>query len=313
MNRFIFVIFTIFLFFFMLSTPDLVFKGAQDGLMLWFYTVLPTLLPFLVIINVMLKTNIVCHISRFLHPFFGPLLHVSQNGCFAVLAGFLCGYPMGAKVTADLVKQKRISLSEGSYLLSFCNNTSPGFMVSFVICHTIGKPSLVVPSMLIFLCVPLLLSFLFRHIYSIKKENPFMVSSGFPSDTNQFSLTVIDDSIMDGFETITKVGGYIILFSVLLTLADALPVSSHWWTQGILPFLEITNGVTMIGHGNLSFPVKYAFIMGLCAFGGFCSAAQTQCMLSGSGLKTLPYIMEKLAAALATSFLSYGYIITMFP
>ena len=45
----------------------------------------------------------------------GKVFGTSQNGAFAVLCGFLCGYPMGAKVTADLTfredhkRRRRIS------------------------------------------------------------------------------------------------------------------------------------------------------------------------------------------------------------
>jgi len=48
--------------------------------------------------------------------------------------------------------------------------------------------------------------------------------------------------------------------------------------------------------------------MGLCTFGGLCAAAQTSGMLTGSGLRILPYIIEKLAAAVAASLLAYFYI-----
>src|SRR5699024_9753470 len=108
LKRYFFVIITIFLFIFMLLFPQPVFNCAIKGLLLWFQTVLPSLLPFLIIVNLLLQTNVIRHISRFLYPIFGPALGIGRNGCFAVLAGFLCGYPMGAKVTADLVELGKI-------------------------------------------------------------------------------------------------------------------------------------------------------------------------------------------------------------
>lgn len=58
----------------------------------------------------------------------------------------------------------------------------------------------------------------------------------------------------------------------------------------------------------LPFSLRYACIMGLCAFGGFCAGAQTNGMLNGSGLKITPYIAEKLAAGAAASLMAYLYI-----
>ena len=306
MKRYFFTIFTIVFFALMLFFPNEVFQGASSGLLLWFQTVLPTLLPFLILVNIMQKTSLIRQVSRLVYPALGPLFSVSTEGCFAVLTGFLCGYPVGAKVTSDLVRDGRISRQEGAYLLSFCNNTSPGFLAGFVVCQTIRDPSLVLGTMIVFFAVPILFSFLFRKIYSPKsvgwKSQPLIRTQRI------VSLDLFDTSIMNGFETITKIGGYIIVFSVLLELTKMLPLADTLAGQIGLSFLEITNGVVILETLPFSSAVRYALIMGLCTFGGLCAAAQTSGMLTGSGLRILPYIIEKLAAAVAASLLAYFYI-----
>lgn len=305
MKRYFFAFFTIFFFCVMLIFPDTVFLGASKGLLLWFQTVLPTLLPFLILVNIMQKTDLVCQVSGIIHPLSGPLFHISREGSFAVLTGFLCGYPMGAKVTSDLIRDKKITINEGKYLLSFCNNTSPGFVAGFVVCQTIQDPALLLPSMIILFCISIVLSFIFRRIYKIEKKSHNI--SYKINRKKTVSLAVFDQSIMDSFETITKIGGYIIIFSVLTELAAGFPISHSLAGNLILPFLEITNGVVMLETLPVSFEIRYALIMGLCAFGGLCAAAQTNGMIQGSGLKMIPYIIEKLVAAMATSLLAYLY------
>ena len=109
---------------------------------------------------------------------------------------------------------------------------------------------------------------------------------------------------MDSFEAIVKVGGYIIVFSVLLSLLDMLPVSQNLFLL-TAPSLEMTNGILLLKK-NLQDPlICYPAVIGLTSFGGFCSAAQTRCMLDGTGLKIGPYIIEKLAAALAASLMAF--------
>ena len=123
----------------MLSFPQTVFAGASYGLLLWFRHVLPTLLPYMVLINILIRTpalHWICHITS---PFLCPLLGTSYYGTFAVLTGFLCGYPMGAKTASDLLDAQKISRSEASYLLSFCNNTSPAFILSYVVIQNLKK------------------------------------------------------------------------------------------------------------------------------------------------------------------------------
>ena len=133
---------TVFLFLAMLVSPDIVFTGAADGLLLWFNTIFPTLFPFMFITAILLKSGGLNIIANVLGKPLGKIFSVSAAGAFSVIAGFLCGYPMGAKVTADLVCTKKIERSEAAYLLSFCNNTSPVFIVNFII-HKILRMSII--------------------------------------------------------------------------------------------------------------------------------------------------------------------------
>ena len=54
--------------------------------------------------------------------------------------------------------------------------------------------------------------------------------------------------------------------------------------------------------------LSYPLVLGLTSFGGLCAAAQTSSMLEGTGLKMLPYLIEKLAAGTAASLAGYLYI-----
>lgn len=245
MRRYAFPFSVILLFFIMLSFPQEVFDGASEGLLLWFQIVLPTLLPFIIISNILIQTNSISLLSHIFGPAFQKIFRISTDGSFVVLAGFLCGYPMGAKVTSDLILAGRITKSEGSYLLSFCNNTSPMFIISYVIWQNLYDQTLLFPSLLILFASPILCSFVFRNIY---KKNLPAKTAGKTSISSRihFNFEIVDTCIMDGFETITKVGGYILLFSVLLSLLQMLPVKSALISNICLPMLEITNGIPML-------------------------------------------------------------------
>ena len=148
----------------MLLFPKAVFNGASEGLLLWFQVVFPTLFPFMLITNLLMDSGGLAFISSIFRRPFRRIFGVSGNGSFAVLAGFLCGYPMGAKVTADLLRTGRITRAEGQYLLSFCNNTSPVFIINFIVWKTLGEDQLLLPSLAVLMGGPVLLSFLFRRV-----------------------------------------------------------------------------------------------------------------------------------------------------
>ena len=193
---------------------------------------------------------------------------------------------MGAKITADLFHARQISKAEASYLLSFCNNTSPAFLIHYIVLGYFQNPRLIFPSVLILYGTPILLTFFFR----IKKH--FASSNTTISKIPSCSL---DFCLMDSSEAIVKIGGYIILFSVILNLLQKLPISHPFYQLFLLPSLELTNGCALLNKTitaqtiPLSFPIYYSLCMGHTAFGGWCALFQTGSMINGSGLSLNSY------------------------
>lgn len=296
----------------MLIFPQAVFSGAEEGLLLWFQIIFPTLFPFLVVTSLLLSSGGLNLITRLFGGLFRRIFRVTQNGAFAVLAGFLCGYPMGAKVTADLLRAEKISDREARYLLSFCNNTSPVFIINFIVWKTFGDERLMLPTLLILIGSPVLMSFIFRRIY-LKGRHPFPEpSAALKEKKTRFDFSVLDSCMMNSFEAIVKVGGYIILFSVLLSLLEELS-GQNSILMAAAPALEVTNGILLLSSSVSDPGLRYAAVLGLTSFGGLCSAAQTQCMLEGTGLSVIPYIIQKLTTAAAASLLSFIYLALFSP
>ena len=295
------------LFLAMLFSPKAVFDGAESGLLLWFQVVFPTLFPFMLVSGLMLSGGGLAVISRIFGRLFSTLFATSPNGSFAVIAGFLCGYPMGAKVSADLVRSGRISRDEGAYLLSFCNNTSPIFIMNFIVWKTFDREELMIPTLLILIGVPAFLSLFFRRFYLKGRKKFPDLSDKKKNNVKRLNFEMLDSCLADSFESIVKVGLYIIFFSILIALPGKLS-AGHPLLAGILPALEMTNGILMIHKAAPDLTVSYPLILGLTSFGGFCSAAQTKCMLKAASLPILPYIIQKLTAAAAASLLGIVYM-----
>ena len=109
----------------MLLFPGASFQGAITGLLLWFHNVLPNLLPFIILSNLMVRLNISKKLSKLFYPVLGRIFKISCEGCYPIIIGFLSGIPMGAKTTAHLVSEHRISIKEGQFLIAMSNNAAP--------------------------------------------------------------------------------------------------------------------------------------------------------------------------------------------
>lgn len=299
---------TVFLFLTMLISPDIVFTGTADGLLLWFNTIFPTLFPFMFITAVLLKSGGLNVIADVLGKPLGKIFSVSAPGAFSVIAGFLCGYPMGAKITADLVCAKKIERSEAAYLLSFCNNTSPVFIINFIVHKILQDRTLLAPTLIILIAVPVFLSFFFRRFY-FKYYNLNSTSLRQAESKNEpFSFRTFDECIMDSFENIVKVGGYVIIFSVFIRLlaefAADIPAFSY-----LLPVLELTNGIIILFERFGNIAVSYPLIIALTSFGGICALAQTKSMIHSSGIPFIPYLIQKMITAVISAVAAYGYVL----
>ncbi len=91
---------------FLLLAPVQAAAASSEGLLLWFHTLLPMLLPFFILSRLLIALDGVSGITRFLAPLARNFFGLSPNGSFCLLTGFLCGYPVGAKISADLVREE---------------------------------------------------------------------------------------------------------------------------------------------------------------------------------------------------------------
>ena len=181
--------------------PQTTFLGAKNGLSLWLFTIIPTLLPFMIITNILVQINGDEYISSLLSPVTKRLLHISTSANYALIIGILCGYPMGAKAVSDLVSHNKITRKEGQYLLCFCNNASPMFIISFICYSSLGSikflPYILLPIYAsMFICC-----FLFK-LWTDKKET--ITKTATKSSNMHFSFQVMDHSILSTFESLDR-------------------------------------------------------------------------------------------------------------
>lgn len=299
----------------LLVFPDIVSAGAEDGLMLWFSVVFPALLPFMILSGVIVRIGITSVIGRVIYPLAHKSLHISKNGCYPVVIGLLSGYPLGAKTVADMCCAGNLSRKEGQYLLRFCNNASPMFLLEYmgIYCMGLKRPYWL---LLVVYASAFLNAFFHRKdllICDTIKEHATTKKNGkqLEKRSGYGMMEALDESILDAFLTLAKVGAYIILFSILAQLVEELlPLSTGFKVVG-LGMIEITTGGEYIRR-FVENPF-WSWLVGsvFCAFGGFSSVAQTASVIQGSGLSIRQYIQAKFGHACLAGVLAaiVGYFL----
>ena len=280
------------------SHPAVIASGCSIGLSLWYTAVLPSLLPFMILSNLLTRTGMFHYLNRIYAPALSRIFRISEEGCYAVLLGFLCGFPMGAKVIADLVREKHISLEEGTYLLGFCNNVSPAFFLNYVCLSRLGYASVPWRFVLFFYLLPVCYGWVTRPFYRFDLTDSRVRSTKKQASMHRLDFPMLDACIMDGFSTITRLGGYIMLFTILAQFLKLLPLSS-FALAFLGGLLEISSGIDAIAAlKGLTSLGQTAWIGAMSAFGGLCILAQTKSVLEETSLSVTTWLAGRIILAL---------------
>lgn len=303
-QNFIFTAVVIIIFIFLLISPANAVTSARSGLMLWFKVLLPTLLPFMIVSKLLIELNAISYLTFLFSSCFKKMFHLSKAGTFVLMTGFLCGYPMGAKLISELYQHKQLSYEESCYLLTFCNNLSPMFISSFLTVSCFDAPELLPYVILIIYGTPILYALLTQPFF---RKNTSLESCVLPPSTTfkKPDFEIIDTAIMDSFTQITKLGGYVIMFSVIsgMFLSFSFSAPTLAFLTGVT---EITTGINYITVQGFSLQMRFSISTPLCVFGGLSGLMQTYSMIKNSKLPFMPYLRAKLIQTGAS------YVLTVF-
>ena len=273
---------------------------ALNGLNLWFSKMIPTLLPFMILSGIMVRLRLTENFVSLLHPILHPIFQVRKNVTYAMIMGFLCGFPMGARVTGDLLDRKLITKREAEYLLAFCNNIGPVYFTGFVL--PLLRRELLAPYLVGMYGLPFVYGLILRYTLfrDMEEDSDQQVESHQKPRTALTLLSQIDDAITSSVQNILMLGGYMILFNLFQLIPEVfsgLLISCVSPSAAICvkkvslmlaPILEITGGLGLLQD---SMPLWALLVL---PFGGLSCIAQTYSTVRHSGLDINNYIKHKL-------------------
>ena len=286
---------------FLLSEPAVAAEGARFGLMLWANRLLPSLLPFLILTQFLMKSRYLDAIMKKIHMTYPH---------FVLLAGNLFGFPMGAKLTVDLYGQKRLSRKEASVLFVMSNQMSPAFVGGYILTQTLQRPDLIPVTYLILYAPPVCYALI--RLYMLKKHDKrkdrAICECKKSASGLQMNIAVLDAGIMNSFEIMLKLGGYVMLFSVITAMCRHVLSAYPAVCTAITSVLEITGAVSSINDHFSNTYLKYIAILAATSFGGCSGIAQTASIIrtgqTTSDLSIAAYIRGKILMAVTTAILA---------
>lgn len=288
------------------SSPESALQASLQAMKLWWNIVFPALLPFLVLVEIINAYGWSHGVGVLLEPIMRRIFKLPGKGGSVLITGMLAGFPAGAQVSSEMVKQGDITPTEAGRLAAMSHFCNP-----MTILIVIGTGLLHQPAAGYFLlAIHWISGILAAWTYSLRRSNAKpeqpgsenLSSSRTSKEQNKKESLLLQaikatteartrdgrsfgkllgESVTRSVQTLMMTGGYIIIFAVIVTL-----LSQHL-LSGVPSFLaasllEFHLGALAISEGAFpSSTIQLAILSGMLAWSGISAHLQ-----SLSGLKS---------------------------
>ena len=304
-------------------------SAAKNGLVLWANSIVPSLFPFFVATELLSHTNFTYYLGKILNKFLKPIFNVRGEGSFAFIMGIISGYPIGAKIAANFRQNGICTKEECERLLSFSNNSGPLFIIGTVGVAMFGNSTIGILLRVTHLLASITVGFIFR-FWKYNVNSQVIRNNSYINSKDNITLSnlggIIGTSITSSINTILLIGGFVVLFSVIISILQTsqlldvfanclnpifnlLHIPEKFSTGFISGILELTNGLNIICNipeKNLSINIIMAsFLLGL---GGISILLQVWSTIAKTDLSIKPYILGKLLHACISAFYTFLFL-----
>ena len=302
-------------------------QATKSGLNLWANSVVPSLFPFLVATELLSYTSVVTFLGRKLDKLMWPIFNMPGTAAYPLVLGMISGYPIGAKTVCNLYSQGLFTKKEAEILLAYTNNSGPLFIIGTVGISMFGSSIIGVILLFTHILASISVGIIFGKFLKSEKR---MTNADFKKMSNKkvtFSSLgeVLSNSIISSIKTIFMIGGFVVIFSVIISIlrqSGAIyifsNIFSHFFSNsefltGILTgIIELTNGLNVVSNIHIKeLSVNILICAFLLGFAGLSIMFQILSIVSKEKLSIKPYIIGKVLQGILATL--YTFVILQLP
>lgn len=292
----------------LLFYPGQCIDAAKDALNMWFYSVVPSLLPFFILSSLLAgqcaPAGRQARHERVAKHVFG----LPSASLYAVFTGMVSGYPAGARITGEMVRSGALSPEDALRTLPYTLCCSPTFLVGTVCTALLQAPEIALLVALSHFGGAILCGQFYRVWYGLFKPRLEPYHATGLLESQKLNLATATERAM---KSMLFVGGTMVLFSVFIQQLQLLGLLD-WFAQALRPVLsvlgldaalgtsvaegiiEMANGCGEVAKTTAPLWQQGAAALIILSFGSLSVAAQSAGMLKGTPLRLRHYIFPKL-------------------
>lgn len=299
LNKLLCLILFLFLTIELIVSSDLIMVTIKEAIHLWFYKVVPALLPFFLFSNFLMNYGFIEITSEFAKPIMS-FFKLNENAAFILMMSMLTGSPGNAFYIKEALKKGKLNEKEATKILMISQFASPLFILGTVrILLNNFKLSILI--LIITYITNFILAFLFQNFYASKESSSFsfftLKRNFYQKETQSFGKT-LSSSIKKTFDTLITILGSICFFYMITAIIQhnhLLPTSIMPYFSGIL---EMTQGINQVSLLNCSNHIKVFWITVFLSFGGFSIHSQILSLICDTKIKYFPYLVARILHAM---------------
>ena len=281
--------------------PVTVSESVAAGMAVFTGKLVPVLFPYMVLSHFFCTYSLLDPLAALLPV--GKLFRMNSFACGIFLIGHLCGYPVGAKMAAESVRQGKLSRRQGEILCAVSSGASPAFLI-----HAVGGGLWGDPFLGIFLlAVQILFGVVSGTVLGRREQGSDATETVLREDI-PFARCFCE-AVGGSAVQLVSIGGYIVFFTLFTALLPFRGICGGLAAA----LLEFSAGVRMAAEtGGMRGLFLTGFAVG---FGGLSVLAQTAHMVSGSGISVRTYVLTKIVSGfiMGSAALLYGFLRPDFP
>ncbi len=256
---------------------------VTSGLKLCIRTIIPSVFPFLIITDLLIRF-IKFEKVDFIRHAFEKIFRINGAALSVFICGLLAGFPTGARLSLTLYENGKISKDECERLIGISSNASPGYIICAVGGSILGNLRL--GALLFFITA-------FSAILSgaiLGTKSSF--TTNYDIDLGQsydFALSVKSSAL-----ACLNVCAFVTFFSLICGLLEKY-VKNIVIVLLALPFLEIGASTSYISELYICRPFFCFMLISFCvSFSGACVYSQIKSLLTDSDISMRKYLHIKL-------------------
>lgn len=261
-NNFILIILLI-IFTYLFTCNDIIRLSIIDSINLWLYSLIPSMLPMYLIVDLLLNYGLSYH----LYTIF------KTNKAILLILSLLLGSPANAKYMRDFYESDYIDLDTANYLLTFAYSPNPLFIIGIS-----PSISLAIKTLSIIYLTNIINFIIFRKL----NHKELVIEKRFK--VLKFT-ECLETSIYKSFKILLLILGIIIVYGIINTI---IPSNSIF----IKSLLEMTNALSLMIMNDSTKWFTFA-----CIFGGLSIHTQIKSILEDTPINYKYFLYGRLIAS----------------